>query len=42
MGKYRLNEIFGKSTYTADKTEVINIDQSDPVACLAMLGGGGG
>ncbi len=34
--KYRLNEIMGKTTYTADKTEVINIDQADPISELII------
>ncbi len=34
--KYRLNEIMGKTTYTADKTEVINLDQSDPISELII------
>jgi hypothetical protein len=33
---YRLNEIMGVTTYEADKTEVINIDQADPISELII------
>ncbi len=34
--KYRVNTIFAQSTYSADKVEVINIDQKDPISELMI------
>lgn len=36
MAKYRQNTIMAQTTYSADATEVINIDQSDPISELMV------
>ncbi len=34
--KYRVNTIMAQTTYSADKTEVINLDQKDPISELMI------